>query len=432
MSDTPRRGWRETIEPGLYRAHRLACPSSADRRPGRRCRCPFQIQAPGARPGATRFVSVPGTVGEARAERRRLLAAGRSESAADHPAVGSDTLDAFAAHYLRAKSAVLAPATIYTTEESYRLRVSPELGGLRLDEITRERVEVWLAQLVGRASSRRMVTKTVEALRVILAAAVAWGRIPTNPASGLRVPRTDGHQERSVERVIDQAQLGLLLSQGARTLAAETIFRAAGEAGLRRGEVIGLKWPDVNLPARRLEVRRGVWQEREPGGWRIEKSTKGRRARRVAITEAFASRLADLYAQSVVEGGADAAGHVWPGRRGGAMAADSPGQLLERALRRCGLVDGNDRPLVSFHGLRHSAGSIMLAAGVPLIVVSRQLGHANPQITATVYAHLLSDSELDRAAGVFEPRDSARTMRETMRESGAPKQTRMDTGISSA
>ena len=58
-----RRGWRETIELGLDRVHRLACPSSDDRRPGRRCRCPFQVKAPGARPGATRMVTVVGSVG---------------------------------------------------------------------------------------------------------------------------------------------------------------------------------------------------------------------------------------------------------------------------------------------------------------------------------------------------------------------------------
>jgi len=57
---------------------------------------------------------------------------------------------------------------------------------------------------------------------------------------------------------------------------------------------------------------------------------------------------------------------------------------------------------VTLHGLRHTAGSIALAAGVPLIVVSRQLGHSNPQITAKVYAHLLSDSQLDDVAAVFE------------------------------
>lgn len=58
--------------------------------------------------------------------------------------------------------------------------------------------------------------------------------------------------------------------------------------------------------------------------------------------------------------------------------------------------------IVTFHGLRHTAASIMLGRGVPLLVVSRQLGHANPHITATVYAHLLADEQLDAAAAAFD------------------------------
>ncbi len=56
----PRRGWREKVEPGLYRAHRLACRSSSDQKAGRRCECPWQVKAPGLRPGATRTVTVLG------------------------------------------------------------------------------------------------------------------------------------------------------------------------------------------------------------------------------------------------------------------------------------------------------------------------------------------------------------------------------------
>ena len=58
----------------------------------------------------------------------------------------------------------------------------------------------------------------------------------------------------------------------------------------------------------------------------------------------------------------------------------------------------------------------MLGAGVPLIVVSRQLGHADPHITATIYAHLLADAQLDDAARVFDDPESDGTMRESMRE----------------
>ena len=83
------------------------------------------------------------------------------------------------------------------------------------------------------------------------------------------------------------------------------------------------------------------------------------------------------------------------------MHAHSPTQTVMRAMTRAGLVDDAGKPLVTLHGLRHTCGSILLARGVPLIVVSRHLGHADPNITARVYAHLLSDSELDHAAAVF-------------------------------
>ena len=79
-------------------------------------------------------------------------------------------------------------------------------------------------------------------------------------------------------------------------------------------------------------------------------------------------------------------------------------------------MDGDGVPLVTLHGLRHTAASIMLSRGVPLIVVSRQLGHADPKITAATYAHLLGDSELDRAATVFDTIRDAGTLRGTLRE----------------
>ena len=80
----------------------------------------------------------------------------------------------------------------------------------------------------------------------------------------------------------------------------------------------------------------------------------------------------------------------------------APNHLLRRTQKRAGLVDDLGKPLVTFHGLRHTAASIMLWRDVLLIVVSCQLGHANPHITATIYAHLLNDSELDLAARAFE------------------------------
>ena len=223
---------------------------------------------------------------------------------------------------------------------------------------------------------------------------------------GLGLPRPPA------ERVVGLDDLAALFA-AAGTARTETMLRAAGEAGLRRVEIIGLRWPDVDLAARHVELRRQVVQELLPegGGHRkVESATKGGRARRVALSGVFAERLADWYAESVVESGADALGYVWPGRGGGPMHNGWLGQAVERACIRAGLVDGEGRALVSPHRLRHSAASVMLAQRVPLTVVAAQLGHANPAITASVYAHLVDDRDLDLAAGAFEGPSVTRTM----------------------
>jgi integrase len=406
-----RRGWRERVEPGLYRVHRLACASSQDEKSGRRCGCPYSVKVPGHAPGTTRMVKVSGSVSEARAERRRLMAEGRPEVEAAPTWIG--TLDEFTAAYFRAKSPVLAASTIRGFNEAYRHKVSPVLGRHDVTEVNRERVEVWLAELAAN-DSHHAVWKAVSALRAILKVAVEWGVILANPAAGLRLPKPTVDEEPATERVLSPEQLAALFEAASGKARLETMFRMAGEAGLRRGEILGLRWPDIDLAARRVTVARAVWQERGKDGappTRIVKAPKSGKTRRIAISETLARRLADFYAESVVEAGAAADGPVWPGRDGGIMDSSTPGQALVRVLDRAGLVENPKprpkgelpRPLVTLHGLRHTAASVMLARGVPLIVVSRQLGHANPNITATVYAHLVNaDQQLDQAMQAFE------------------------------
>lgn len=401
MEVRPTVGWRERAARGIYRRHALSCPASENRVPGRRCACPFQIQVPAAPPARSRTVTVQGTLAEARAERHRLLGAGRPEPAPDRdPDLG--TLDEVAGRYLKVRSATLAPNTIATTERHYLARVSPRLGHRSLEQIDRRRVEGWLSDLVAAGASRSMVIGSVAALRTILSAAVEWGLIERNPAMGLRLPAPETHNAAAVERVLTPAQLARLIGEGCPTVRSRSMISLAAETGLRRGEVIGLRWGDVDLGTGWLRVRRSVSQtpDGKGGSVKVERTTKGRKARRVKLSASLAATLGEWFAESVVSGGADAVGRVWPGRGGEPLDAGSPGQLLARALERAGLVEPGEAPPVTFHGLRHTCASILLGAGVPLIVVSRHLGHANPNITATVYAHLLSDAQLADAGEV--------------------------------
>jgi len=391
----PRRGWRERIEPGVYRLHRIACPSSRDERPGRRCGCAYQVLVPGLRPGITRAVTVRGSVTQARAERRRLQAAGRPEPMPATPVPEVPTLSELAERWIVARTGVLAPNTVAEVETDVRLRLAPAFGDLRVDQIRRQQVDELVASLLRSGASVRLVRGTIGSLRRLLQAGFEWGYLRENPARGVRLPGPATHTRQAHERVLSMQELSRLVAACRGSLRTETLLRAMAEAGLRRGEVIGLHWEDVDLAGLRLHVRRNVTETR---GVRAERTTKGKRARRVAISGGFAARLAAWREHS---GGEPAAGYVWPGRDGNPMNAHSPNQALVRALVRAGLVDERGVPLVSPHGLRHTAASLMLAAGVPLIVVSRQLGHANPNVTAHMYAHLLSDSQLDQAADAF-------------------------------
>jgi integrase len=392
----PRRGWRERIEPGVYRIHTIACPATLDERPGRRCGCAYQVLVPGMRPGLTRAVTVRGSVTAARAERRRLQAAGRPVLATAEPDSPAPlTLSALAEQWMGTRTGILAPNTLAEVEVDLRLRIALALGHLVIDQISRQQVEQLVADLLRTGASVRMVRGVVSTLRRLLQAAVEWGLVAENPARRVRLPAPETHTRQAHERVLSMAELTRLVHACQGSLRSQTMIRAMAEAGLRRGEVIGLRWEDVDLAGLRLHVRRSV---SDVHGVRQERTTKGKRSRKVAISEGFAERVAAWRAAC---GGERARGYVWPGTGGQPMNAHSPNQSLARALRRAGLVDAKGVPLVTPHGLRHTAASLMLAAGVPLIVVSRQLGHANPNVTAQVYAHLLCDAQLDEAAAAF-------------------------------
>ena len=287
----PRRGWRERIEPGVYRLHRISCPASRDLRPGRRCGCAYQVLVPGERPGLTRAVTVRGSVTQARAERRRLQAAGRpvaTQPAPEPPP--SVTLCALAGQWQRTRKGVLAPNTLAEVEVDLRLRLAPVLVEIAVNQITRQQVDELVADLLRRGASVRMVRGVVSTLRRLLQAAVEWGLIAENPARRVRLPAPETHTRQAHERVLSMAELARLVHSCRGSLRTETLIRAMAESGLRRGEVIGLGWDDVDLVGLRLIVRRSV---SDVHGVREERTTKGKRSRRVAISAEFAARLAE-------------------------------------------------------------------------------------------------------------------------------------------
>lgn len=268
-----RRGWREKIEPGVYRTHRVACPSSDDQEPGRRCRCPLQINVPGRAPGTTRMVTIDGTLTLARSERRRRMAAGRPEGLeAGRPA----TIHALAIEWFRAGRSRWTPGTYELRDHAYRTPIAGRWGPLELAEVTRPAIEEWAAKLIGQGHGRRAVEIAVQTLRAMLSVALEQDLIQANPAARVRLPPARPPDRTVADRVIDTSGIEELCA-ACTDIRQETIIRAMADAGLRRGEIAGLTWPDVLLDERRLVIRQAIWQSKKAA--KIIQQPKGEKAR---------------------------------------------------------------------------------------------------------------------------------------------------------
>jgi integrase len=293
----------------------------------------------------------------------------------------------------------LRPITREGYERIYNNHIHEPFGNLPVDEITRKSVTKWAAELSERGLSPATVAGIVRTLRMVLGIAVDWDLIARNPAARLRLSAPDFEQA-PAQKVLTPVQLETLLNHPGNTLRVETMERAAAQAGLRRAELCGARWGDVDFDRNVINVRRGY-----NGG-----PTKGKRARAVPMPAILADRLREWRDESVGATGVHPDAYVWPGRDGAEMAPHTPTQAHARAMERAGLIHerGTDsigagkgrrsraapRPIVTLHGLRHTYVSTLLAKGAALIDVARAAGHSSPAITAAVYAHLLDDDQL--------------------------------------
>jgi integrase len=171
------------------------------------------------------------------------------------------------------------------------------------------------------------------------------------------------------------------------------------DTGCRRGETAGLRWADVDLEGGAVTLRANrVLVGREV----IEGTVKGKaKSRTVGIDGRTADALKRwkatqgrerLAAGAAWAGGKPGeSGHLWTDELGEPYRPDIISARFEQAQRGVEVS-----PLV-LHGLRHTSATVALAAGVPVHVVSKRLGHADVKITLSVYAHVLDEQRTDAA-----------------------------------
>jgi len=276
-------------------------------------------------------------------------------------------------------------------ESAFRLHTMPELGRLRLDQIDRERMEEFIAVLMKKDLAKDYIRVILGSLRVLMNDAIEKGIINNNPVKGLsKLYRRAPIRHAEIEPFTDEESLLFLQKTIDWEPEHYPMFLTSLHTGLRSGEVIGLKWSDIDWHGKFIEVRRQVVRTKLTS----LKTKKGKR--RVDCSDDLLETLADLKKQRQEEalrrGSNEISEWVWANEKGQRIDINNVKvKSFKRVLRKAGLRD------IRYHDLRHTYASQLLAQGEPVTYVSQQLGHANPQITFKVYAHWIPNNSQRKA-----------------------------------
>lgn len=277
---------------------------------------------------------------------------------------------------------VVQPSRRPSTAESYAIQVRkhlvPALGKTTLSRLTPALIQGHLRQALASGLSPRSVRYQLDVLRTALNKAVDWGLLPENPCARVDPPA----QAERGPRLLTPAQAKAFLA-AVRDDRLYALYLLAITHGLRRGELLALHWEDVDWDAGVLRIQRALTRGPE-GGWQ-EAATKTRSGRRVVRLTPWT--LAALQEHREREG--EATPWVFTNEAGRRIDPRRMLARLQDRLRDAGL------PVVTLHGLRHSAATLLLALGVPTKVVSEILGHSRTSVTLDLYQHVLQDMQAE-------------------------------------
>jgi integrase len=265
-------------------------------------------------------------------------------------------------------------------EQIVRVHIKPSLGRVKLNGLTATHARGLYREKLEDGSSPRTVQYIHTTLRKALQDAVSDGLIPRNVADGIKAPKP---KEKEITPLSpEQARAFLKAVHGDRL---EALYVLAVHRGLRQGELLGLRWEDVDLETGKLQVRRTLSLTSQGHTFEPPKNGKGRC---VELTEdtsgALKRHLTDQLKEIETLGDEyQDQGVIFPGQKGQPMRPWTLTRKLERIIERTGF------PHIRFHDLRHTCATLLLAKGVHPKFVQELLGHATISITLDRYSHVI-------------------------------------------
>jgi integrase len=294
------------------------------------------------------------------------------------------TVTDFAKRFLEYQQAHTKPLTFSTNRAHIERHVVPHLGKRKLDEVGRAELAMLSTLWSVQGAAPRTINVRLGTVVRMLGLAEEWGILESVPkAAFVKVPS-------DVPRFLSDAELRTLLFHASATWRSMVLVGA--RTGLRIGELRGLQWADIGLghkPA--VHVQRS-----DPGRCDMDASSpKSNRTRVVPLTADAAECLRELLESARRRRGEkwSPSDWVWPGvdnwhhvkDRNRTRSESGCKAAIDRIAKAAGLAD------VSWHTLRHTFASALVARGVPLRVVQDLLGHASVKVTER-YSHLSPNS----------------------------------------
>ncbi|MBK9166255.1 MAG: site-specific integrase [Bryobacterales bacterium] len=282
------------------------------------------------------------------------------------------------------------PKTFRTYQDIARIHLKPGLGDIPVAKLAPQAIRTFLSEKLDSGLSPRTVKHLLVTLRSALAVAVNDGTLPRNVAALVEPPSISRPQIQTFTP--QQARQFLAACEGDRL---EALFAVTVALGLRQGEVLGLRWQDINFEAGTLEVS-GALQRVDKKLVRVEpKTDAGRRILMLpAVTRSAlaAHKRRQELDREIAEDRWRETGYVFTSTIGTPLEPRAAFGRFKELLKAAKLPD------MRFHDLRHSAATLLLAQGVSARYIAEQLGHSQVSFTLQTYSHILKSVQQDVAA----------------------------------
>ena len=322
--------------------------------------------------------------GKTRAEVAEKLAqalSDRSGGLANFDA-GSVTVGEYLERWLNdsAKGSV-RDSTHASYERLLRRYVFPGLGRVKLRKLSAAHVQGLYRSMQDGGLSSRTVRYAHAVLRRALKQAMRWGMIPRNPCDDADPPKANREEMRPLDREQARRLLSFASSDGDRL---EALWVLAIHTGMRPGELLGLKWEDVDLEAGALRVKRALLPEGEFAATKTARSRRSIDLTPGSVEALKRHRTAQLEERLRRAGLWQDQGLVFPSSVGTLLSHRNAVRAFKALLHRAELPE-----TTRFYDLRHSCATLLLSRNVHPKYVQELLGHASIALTLDTYSHVL-------------------------------------------